>query len=221
MTKHKNIGPGPSVRGTQRRGDQRRQRLLEAASQLIARCELTDVTYVAVCHEAGIPPSSAHHFYPDLDAIYIAIVDAHRTALDAALMHPLRPRDKQSWQTVVECLVGRAARYHHAHPIEAKLSLGDKIPPHLKRQHREADRLLARRTLMVLGELFVIPRIDSVEVVAFIATEIVDLVFTLSMSECQRITPKYLAMAKAGAVGFLSRYMGENSIPRPAAVRTK
>jgi len=62
-------------RGTQRRGDERRQQLLQAAQTLLSRHAVPEVTYAAVCAEAGVPPGSAHHFYPDLDAIYRAVLE--------------------------------------------------------------------------------------------------------------------------------------------------
>ena len=110
---------------TQRRGVERRERLLRAARDLIARRPLSSVTYAAVCERASVPASSAHHFYPDLDAIFRALLEAHRAEMDAALMRPLRARDTRSWQAIVECLVDRAARYHRTHPVGAKLAVED------------------------------------------------------------------------------------------------
>jgi AcrR family transcriptional regulator len=187
---------------------------------LISRYELSAVTYAAVCAEARVPPSSAHHFYPDLDAVFRAVLETHRTSFDAALMRPLLPRDCSSWQSVVECFIDRAVRYHRAHPVEAKLAIGGLMPLHLKRVDRDADRSIARLFLGALEELFVVPRIPEREVIAYIGTQIVDMALTLSMSEFGRITPEYAQYAKVAAIGFLKQYFGDRLESRPQGPAT-
>jgi AcrR family transcriptional regulator len=214
-TASKKLSQQPPKRGTQRRGDERRQQLLLAAQALLARHELQAVTYAAVCAEAGVPPGSAHHFYPDLDSIYHAVLEMHRASFDAALMRPLAPRDCDSWQAVVECFIDRAVRYHRAHPVEAKLAVGGLMPMHLKRFDRDADRSIARMILRALEELFVVPRIPDREEIAYISTQIVDMTFTLSMSGFGRITPEYAQYAKLATIGFLKQYFGEALESRP------
>ena len=202
---------------TQRRGDRRRERLLRAARELIARNPLSDVTYAAVCARAGVPASSAQHFYPDLEAIFRALLEAHRAEMDAALMRPLKARDTRSWQAIVECLVDRAARHHRAHPVGAKLAIGGETPPQIKRIDRDADRERAGFALRLAEDLFVVPRFADKERVAYIATELVDTAFTASMLENGRLTPTYVKLAKLAAIGFLSHYLGASLPGRPVA----
>jgi AcrR family transcriptional regulator len=204
-----------SIPRTQRRGVQRRERLLRAARELIARLPLAEVTYAGVCARAGVPASSAHHFYPDLDAVFRALLEAHRADMDAALMRPLKARDTRSWQAIVECLVDRAARYHRAHPVGAKLAIGGETPPQIKRIDRDADRGRAGFALRVAEEVFVVPRFADKTRVAYVATELVDTVFTASMLETGRLTPAYVKLAKLAAIGFLSQYLGTSLPPRP------
>jgi len=130
-------------------------------------------------------------------------------------MRPLSPRDCESWQSVVECFIDRAVRYHRAHAVEAKLAVGGLMPLHLKRFDRDADRSLARLFLRALEELFVVPRIPDREEIAYIATQIVDTTFTLSMSGFGRITPEYAQYAKLATIGFLKQYFGDSLESRP------
>ena len=204
--------PAPMPR-TQRRGHLRRERLLRAASELIERLPLSAVTYSGVCARADVPASSAHHFYPDLEAIFRALLETHRNALDAALMRPVRARDTRSWQSIVECLVDRAARYHRANPVSAKLAVGGETPPQIKRIDRDADRGRAGFALGLVEELFVVPRFQGKGRVAYVATEIVDTVFTASMLETGRLTPHYVHLAKLATIGFLTHYFGAK-LPR-------
>jgi AcrR family transcriptional regulator len=192
--------------------------LLEAAGELVVSRPLSEVTYAAICTRAEVPPSSAYHFYPDVDAIFSALLDTGRAGFDAALMRPLRPIDRRSWQSVVGCLVDRAARYNRSHPVAAQLAIGGQAPPQLKRLDRDADRVRAGLALDVLESLFVVPRIRHKRQVAFVATEIVDAVFTTSMIEEGRLTPAYVRLAKLAVVGFLAQQFGE-TLPKRAVPR--
>lgn len=197
-----------AMRHTQRRGDHRREHLLRAASELIERQPLRDLTYAAVCKRAGVPVGSAHHFYPDLDSMYLALLDQHRAAKDASLFKPVPARHRGSWQAVVGCLIDRAVHYHRRNPVVTRLSIGGDTPPNIKLHDRQADRARADTIVLMLERMFVLPDVADKARIAFVATEIVDTTLTLSMIEHGRITSAYVKLAKAAAVGLLSMRFG-------------
>src|SRR5271165_181797 len=197
----------------QQRGIWRRERLLRAAGELIIRLPLAEVSYAAICARAKIPPSSAYYFYPDLDAIFRALLVTDQAGMDGALMRPMTAAQSRTWQSVVGCLIERGARYNRSHPVAAKLTIGGQTPPQLKRVDREADRVRSGLALRALESMFVLPHHPNMERIAFLSTEIVDTVFTASMIEHARLTPAYVALAKNASIGFLTRYFGEH-MPR-------
>lgn len=200
--------PSSITRHTQRRGDNRREHLLRAASELLEALPLRELTYASVCKRAGVPVGSAHHFYPDLDSIFLALLDKHRAAKDAALFKPVPARYRHSWQLVIACLIDRAVRYHRANPVVTKLAIGGDTPPNIKLLDRHADRARAGLSMHLLDQLFVLPPIPDRDRAAFLATEIVDTALTLSMIESGRLTAAYVRLAKAAAIGFLTMQFG-------------
>lgn len=200
--------PPGAPRHTQRRGDSRRRALLRAAGEMIVRHPLRDLTYAGVCKRAGVPVGSAHHFYPDLDAIYLALLEEHRSAKDAALFKPIPARLRGSWQAVIGCLVDRAVRYHRANPVVTKLAIGGETPPNIKLWDRQADRARSALSMRVLGELFVLPPGIEPARAAYVTTEIVDTVLMLSMIEHGRLSAAHVKLAKAAAIGFLTMQLG-------------
>jgi AcrR family transcriptional regulator len=207
----------PQLRRTQRRGDRRREHLLRAAGELICRLDLSQITYAAVCGRAGVPPSSAYYFFPDLDALFGALIEIDHANMGESLTRPMTSSQRRTWQCVVECLVRRAARYKSTHPVGAKLSISGQTPPQLKRIDRNADKQLASLTLHLIEVYFVVPRIPQLRRIAFVATEIVDTVFTASVIEKGRITPTYVEFATQATVGLLEKYLGSALIPRGTA----
>lgn len=205
-----------SLSHTQRRGDQRRQRLLTAAATLLEQQDAGDLTFAAVCEAAGVPPGSARFFYRDSHELLRALMMELAAEHDAALMAPLRPRDVQDWRSLLGCLVDRSARFQRAHPVFAKLSISGQTLPELKRMDREADRQRSMGALALLDEYFVVPRIPDLDRIIYFVVETVDLAFSLSMNEAGRITPTWLNVAKTSATELLAHYVGGELKRRPA-----
>ena len=193
---------------TQRRGDKRRQRLLQVATKLLTHMELPDLTYAAVCSAAGVPPGSARFFYPDLKALFQALLAEFTAAHDAAMARPLRARDLRNWRTVLECMIDRVAQFHRNHPVASKLTIGGHAPPDLKRIDRDNDLSRARFFRALLEEHFVVPRLEDPDRVFFLVAEIVDSAFTLSMRESGRLLPAWIEHAKVASCTFLAHHFG-------------
>jgi AcrR family transcriptional regulator len=205
----------PRLKSTQRRGDERRERLLRAAHALLQRQSVSDLTYAAVCAEARVPTGSARFFYPDLDSLLHALLRDLGEKHDAALMRPLQPSDVVTWRALLDCLIDRSARFQRANLVFSKLSIGGMTTPDLKHMDREADRARAMYVLAALEEHFVLPRIPDRERAMYLLVEIVDLVFMLSMREAGAITPVWLEHAKVAAGALFSQHFG-NPEPRPS-----
>jgi len=165
-----------------------------------------------------VPAGSARFFYPDLDSLLRALLRDLGERHDAALMRPFRERDVASWRALIECLIDRTARFQRANPVFAKLSIGGQTPPHLKRVDRDADKARSKFVLAALEEHFVLPRIPDRERAIYLIVEVVDLTFTLSMSESGSITPEWLQYAKVAATSLCSQFFGDSLEPRPSSL---
>ncbi len=212
----KRTPPAPSpARPTQRRGDERRERLLRAAQALLQTKDFQDITFVAVCKRAGIPHGSARYFYPDLPALLRGLLADLGGRHDAWLARPLPTRTTKSWQLLVNCLIDRSAHYQRRHPVLAKLTIGGFTPPELKRLDRDADFARARFLVDRLEEFFVLPRHRDNLRVAYYAIEVVDTAFMLSMRESGKLTAWWLTQAKLAATAVLAQHFGQDLPRRP------
>lgn len=204
-----NTTTAPLSRPTQRRGDERRLRLLAALHELLKERGIPDVTFVAVCARAGIPHGSARHFYPDLDAALRGLLAQYGAMHDEQLARPLRGKATLEWRALVHCLIDRSARFHQQNPVFAMLVLSGQTPAELKRLDRDADADRARFLLERLDRYFVVPPHADNERVAFYATEVVDTAFMLSMREYGSVRPWWIRQARQATVDVLERHFGE------------
>ena len=197
------------TRVTQRRGDARREQLLQAAQALLETLDFHEITFVAVCERAGIPHGSARYFYPDLPALLRGLLGELGKRLDAELARPVRGKATKSWRALVHTMTDRSARFHRDNPVFAKLTIGGYMPPELKRQDRDADFRRARLVIEQLDQFFLVPRHKDTERVAYYVTEIVDLGFMLSVRESGEITAWWVKQAKRSAVAALEAHFGD------------
>jgi AcrR family transcriptional regulator len=205
------------ARSTQRRGDERRNQLLRALQRLLEKQDMKELTYAAVCTEAGLPSGSARHFYPDLGTLLCALAIEFGKQHDAALTRPFRARDLRSWRILLRCLIDRSARFNRANPVYAKLTISAGTPSELKGLDRDADRVRAQLVLGILEEHFVLPRIPKREKVVYFAVEIVDLAFTLSVREAGHLTIEWVQHGKDAAEAYMAKHFGDELESRPTS----
>ena len=58
---------------TSQQGRLRRQKLLAAAKELSATRPIAEISLADVCEAADIPRASAYHFFPNVEAIFLAL----------------------------------------------------------------------------------------------------------------------------------------------------
>ena len=58
---------------TSQQGRLRRQKLLAAAKELSATRPVSEISLADVCERADIPRASAYHFFPNVEAIFLAL----------------------------------------------------------------------------------------------------------------------------------------------------
>src|SRR6266481_4060489 len=122
------------------KGDARRESILDAAASLLEGALLEDLTYRAVCGRARVPESSAYHFFPDLPAIYRALLTRLGKRHDEYCFRDLAPAERKTWKAVVETTMARSAAFQRRNPVFAKLTISGKVPFDLKQFDRTADR---------------------------------------------------------------------------------
>jgi AcrR family transcriptional regulator len=204
-----------TARITQRRGDARREQLLQAALTLLETRDFSEITFVAVCERAGIPHGSARYFYPDLPALLRGLLGELGKRHDDDMSRPIRGQATKSWRALLHCLIHRSARFQRANPVFAKLTIGGYMPPELKRLDRDADLNRARYLLAKLDEFFVLPRRRDDERVAYYAIEMVDTAFMLSVRESGQVSAWWIQQAKRCAEAAIEAHFGDLK-PRPA-----
>lgn len=197
---------GNRKRSWHARGIERRRLLLESARALLAERDLDQVSLRDVATRAGVPKSSAYHFYADMQAVYAALLVLVQNELIAVLAQPLRGRF-ETWQAVVTTLTKRGAAFYMANPAARQLQIGPKTPPALKLYDRQSDIAIARLYEEHVASVFELPPLANRSRLFYRAIEIADLIFCLSMLEHGALTKDMCHEADRAASAYLAIYL--------------
>lgn len=137
--------PSPRRAPVQLRSQQTVQRVLDAASALLQRVSLEEVTTTRIAEEAGLSIGALYRFFPDkqtiIDAIAVRHVENFRAEVEPKLLK-LIVRDvaglkKFDPARVLDAVVDAYVVYLDAHPDFRTISFGRHISPATK--EREAS----------------------------------------------------------------------------------
>lgn len=197
------------------RGATRRTLLVSAARTLLAAHEMDTISLGDVAKQAGVPVSSAYHFYSDIRDLYAMLLATIQTQLLEEYKNPIRMTVRQ-WPDVIAILVKKGVEWYATDPAARQLMVGPKTPPDLKLRDRGNDFALGELYERHVDTYFRLPHLENRSKIFFRAVEIIDLMFCLSMMEFGDITQEYTEEAIHAAVGYLSHHMPLN-LPRRRA----
>jgi AcrR family transcriptional regulator len=195
------------VRRTQKRGEERRQRLLDSAASLLARREIAGISLEEIARNADIPVTSAYHFYADKHRLLAALAARYGEAFEQIVMKPLPAAQIRRWQDVVERLIDRAVRYYKENPAARKLLIDGKSPSDIKLADRLHDRKIGTLLAAAIERHFVLPDFAERADVFYHAVEIVDVLLQVSVIRHGRITPAMVRHVKVACLAYLREFL--------------
>ena len=137
--------PSPRRAPVQLRSQQTVQRVLDAASALLPRVSLEEITTTRIAEEAGLSIGALYRFFPDkqsiIDAIAVRHVEQFKASVEPKLLK-LVVRDVAGFKKfdpsrVLDAVVDAYIVYLDAHPDFRTISFGRHISPATK--EREAS----------------------------------------------------------------------------------
>ena len=201
------------------RGKARRKKMLSVAADMLEERDVGDISLKEIAERSGVSVGSAYHFFANATEVFVALAEQFMEALRETVAAPYGGTTTESWQALFSTAVDRAVEVYTACPAYQDLILGGKAPPEIKLADRENDKLIGRSMIDVISRHFFLQEFPNREAVFFNATEIVDLMLTLSVGRDGAISTDMVEEAKIAAIAYLRHYLPE-SLPRkpPEAV---
>jgi len=195
----------PAARkATQARGRARRAELLETGRTLLASHTLDQIGMIAIAEAAGIPASSAYHFFPEVGDLWKELV---RTIALAKVEDEPQAPEADEWETLVE---GALDYYQHVFNTDRaarQLMLGPRTPPDIKHAGCKEDFRFGAALWMAIRSQFVLPELADSRELFFKALLVADVFFSLSVADHDRVTDAALREAKLAVIAYLRAYL--------------
>lgn len=198
---------------TSQQGRVRRQKLLMGAKKLSETIPISDITLAAVCEEAGIPRASAYHFFPNIEAIFLALRFLNAIEL-LEVLATVETVGYNRWQGYLTALIERCVHVFNQDQTKAKLIYDTNTPDFEGDGFGEKiDYQVANLVYERLSERYEMPNFEDLEDTFLITYGIVNSIFTLSYRRHGSITEDYSQEASTASIAYLRCYLPEK-LPR-------
>ncbi|WP_201574294.1 TetR/AcrR family transcriptional regulator [Psychrobacter sp. H8-1] len=198
---------------TSQQGRARRQKLLMGAKKLSETKAINDITLADVCEEAGIPRASAYHFFPNIEAIFLALRFLNAIEI-LEILATVEIEDYDRWQGYLTAIIERSVGIFYDDSTKAKLIYDTNTPDFEGDSFGEdIDLQIVELVYERLTQRYELPNFGDVKDMLMVTFSIINGIFTLSYRRYEEITDKYLQEATIAAIAYLRCYLPEN-LPR-------
>ena len=197
----------PRAAYTHERGDIRRQKLIDAAIELLSQRDIDEVSFVDIARHAKVPAASAYHFYRNKNDLLAALVAYYHEEVNEFVLRPFDSSAINKWSDIIEQIIDRSVEYFKDEQVARKLFYSGKAPPEIKQLDRTGDKTIGNNIQAVLARYFVFPEIPGSALVFFILVELIDTLFTLSVIEHEKITEEMAEETKRVTKAYLRTYL--------------
>lgn len=194
---------------TSQQGRIRRQKLLMGARTLCETRAVKDISLADVCEEAGIPRASAYHFFPNVEAIFLALRFLNAIEMLEAL-NSVDSSDFNRWQAYLTALIEKGATILHEDNVKAKLVYETNTPDFEGDSFgTQIDDQIIELFYNELAARYVMPELKDIRDVLLVGYSIANGVFMMSYRLEGSITEHYLQESITATIAYLRCYLPE------------
>lgn len=198
---------------TSQQGRIRRQKLLMGARTLSETRAIKDISLADVCEEAGIPRASAYHFFPNVEAIFLALRFLNAIEIFETL-DSVEVLQFNRWQGYLTALMEEGAGIFREDNVKAKLIYETNTPDFEGDSFgAQIDDQLIELFYNRLASQYVMPELSDIKNVLQIGYSIANSIFMLSYRMKGSVTEHYLQEAITATIAYLRCYLPEK-LPR-------
>lgn len=204
---------------TSQQGRIRRQKLLMGAKTLSESRAIKDISLADVCEEAGIPRASAYHFFPNVEAIFLALRFLNAIEIFEVL-DSIEVSKYNRWQGYLTALMEEGAGIFRQDSIKAKLIYETNTPDFEGDSFgTQIDDQMVELFYNRLASQYVMPELKDIKDVLLIGYSIANSVFMLSYRVEGSVTEHYLQEAITATIAYLRCYLPEKMPRRKQEVK--
>ena len=195
---------------TSQQGRLRRQKLLAAAKDLSATRPISEISLADVCEKADIPRASAYHFFPNVEAIFLALRFLNAMEIYKKL-ETVDAKQYSRWQAYITAMIDTSVEVIQADPTVARLIYETNTPDFEGNAFgSEMEKSISQMVYNKLAETYKMPAIETIFQQLLVAYGIINGIFILAYRSEQKISDSYRQEAITAVIAYLRCYLPEN-----------
>lgn len=196
----------PYRRPSQARGAAKFEKILDAAHSLIEEQGVDEFSLVDVAKKAGVATGSAYHFFPNLEAIFIALVERYDQAFAEIVSEPIEVSAVNSWQDILELQFENSRQFINANPPALILIIG----PGRSWQSKQADTIgdsnIANAMVETFERFFVLPQHPPPAQLVHLGIRVLEGLWELSVQQHGRVTDEFSRETTLAVSAYMRLY---------------
>ncbi len=202
-------------RPAQKRSHLRVTALLDAADRLLEDRDINDIGLYDVAHMAEVPPTSAYHFFPTKESVFLALAQRYLQTLHTALQAPIDLEAIERWQDLVIIRYDRVVEYFNASLPARKLFIGMAVGSDVKKLDFEDMDNLVVWFHRSMDAIFEMPFVRDPAFKFTVLFGIQDGIWASSYAKHGHITPAFAEEGRRAAIAYLSTFLPQTIALRP------
>ena len=195
-------------RPQRRRGVARHALLLDATEMLLVAHPDADLSLAMIAEVAEVPLPSVYHFFPNRNAILVALAERYHADLAAMANQRLDP-PPDGWQDIIRRRQGAGVAYLNAHPAALRLFMGAGVSVEVRTLDLRGNASLAAVRAAEFRHWYDCGALGDLEHWLAVSIGVMDGVWAISWAEHRVITPAYLDESVRASVAYLRCHLPE------------
>lgn len=208
-TTNENVNAGNANRSMRRRGMERYNLLLDATEKLLTDSGDEDISLAQIAEVAGVSLASVYYFFPNRNAVYVALANRFNEEIYRRSILPLRDPEPQTWQELLAMKHTSAAAFQNSRPAALRLFLGAGVSVAVRNADFAGNAHIARSRARMFEAYFDMQPMPDLAHWLEISAAAMDGIWALSYGRHGEITEDYRREGTACAITYLRRFLPE------------
>ena len=193
-------------RPRQSRGQEKFDKILEAADALVVENGAEDISLYDVAERAEVAVGSVYHFFPSKYAVLLALIEHYDKRFEELVGMPLEGEPPKGWQDVLWQQTERSREFINATPGAMIMILGSGQNWATRLRDAVGDRDIAKAMAAAIGQHFQLPDSPAPDVVLFNAIRMLEAFWATSYIENGHVTEEWAAETQKAQCAYLGLY---------------
>lgn len=188
------------------RGIRRVETLLDATQALLVEAPDAEISLAGIAERADVPLPSIYHFFPNRNAILVALAVRFHDELAQAAEAPLDPAPV-TWQEIIERRLTSGAAYLNAHPAALRLFMGAGVSVEVRNLDFRGNASLAETRANEFQRWFDCTAFSDLEDWLAVSIGLVDGIWALSWSKHRHLSDPHITESIRAAISYLRCFL--------------